>query len=75
MSGIQVPWSLSRSCAVQAQRPVAELARDARGTSVQHGRVDARETPADLGTYAEAYKMLQAGSGPRGKVILDVSAP
>jgi hypothetical protein len=22
-----------------------------------------------------AYKMLQAGSGPRGKVILDVSAP
>jgi threonine dehydrogenase-like Zn-dependent dehydrogenase len=28
-----------------------------------------------LEAYEQAYKMLQAGSGPRGKVILDVSAP
>jgi L-iditol 2-dehydrogenase len=28
-----------------------------------------------LEDYEEAYQMLRAGSGPRGKVILDVSAP
>src|SRR5580658_2609708 len=39
--------------AVQAQRAPPELARDARGTSVQHNRVDAREAPGDLGYGAD----------------------
>jgi len=39
----------------------------------QPGQRPAHRFP--LEAYAEAYKMLQAGSGPRGKVILDVSAP
>jgi hypothetical protein len=38
-----------RPDAVQTQRAVPELARDAGGTGVQHGRVQGRGAPSDLG--------------------------
>ena len=42
----------------------------------ERGPVRSQATPpVPLEADEQAYKLLQVGSGPRGKVLLDVSAP